>query len=65
MRVNLGPTPFPLVGVAEYLTDEDRQELSVAGNQVVGFQQARPDSCRTATTWWSEGCLSRSTASKR
>ena len=36
----LGSRDFPLVGVAEYLTDEDRQELSVAGNQVVGFQQA-------------------------
>ena len=36
----LGSRSFPLVGVAEYLTDEDRQELSVAGNQVVGFQQA-------------------------
>ena len=35
----LGSRSFPLVGVAEYLTNEDRQELSVAGNQVVGFQQ--------------------------
>ena len=36
----LGSRSFPLVGIAEYLTDADRQELSVAGNQVVGFQKA-------------------------
>ena len=36
----LGSGNFLLVGVAEYLTEDDRQELSPATNQVVPFQKA-------------------------
>ena len=36
----LGSRTFGLVGVAEYLSEEDRQALRESGNQIIGFQKA-------------------------
>ena len=38
-RAPLGSNTFRLVGVAEYLTEEDRGELDQAENPVIGFQR--------------------------